>query len=435
MKSVLEAVRLQCLSCLLAVIFISASWSAHAASMAVVVKPSEMRAQAHGGSQIIAKLKQGQQVAILAATSEFVLVRYDGVYQGFMPSKYLEPVSQADCVEHSGADSGCAQATTRVNVRNGKGKPNRVLGTVDSGALLGVLSTDGDYARVLVRQSYVGYVSPATLKTRNGDRYAAQYETASKTNAVDAVSKSVATVIEPVSATTQVNRQAVEQVSTAEEENTSARSVVKSTGVAAAPMKRSRKSRWGVSTKQPRLTLGASVGFTHATASASSLQRKLTDAGLEANVLGFDEEDFAYEIFARIRLLPFVSARLSALDLGEFIPEMEVASSELEEVKEIAADAFPTGDFGALAGLDFHHEVGGWVFLVGVGAYYPLDDEVVFQTETEEVVTQGAGITPLYRMAVSRRLLGATTLGVDISATDRNGWLVTPMLIKLQHRF
>lgn len=423
---------------------------ATAAVTAVAQDAVYLRESAERNSKVLAYLQPGNEVGVLARMGELAKVRYLHNYEGFAPSRFLVSLPESECRAGYAIESACALATVNVNVRAGKGSEHEKVGFLPAGEVVQVVTSESGFLRLNVRQERVGFVEAKALAQASANKAPAITQQTSLPEeeqvAENQMEAPVDTPPQPRPVVAPASRARPEPVTaparSAEAKQASPSSApAEAQGVPAAPTRSTPRTR-GTTTRSlarmpsgrlDRWVVGGSMGFSHATTTASGLQEHLNSAGLDANILGFDEEDYAYQVYAKRKLNSWVSVRLAFMDLGEFVPEMEVSSSELEQVRNVASRHFPAGDYGGYLGADLNWSMGVWRFELGAGAFIPLDDEVRFRTETEEVTVKGSGLAPMFRVEFGRLVLNNTTIGFDISATDRNGWLVTPMLIKLQH--
>lgn len=115
-----------------------------------------VRSSPSTGGTWVASLCEGETVTLLERTGAWWYLEYREDKRGYCHGDYLTVVSTATATVATG------QST--LNVRSGPSTSHSRIGSLKSGATVIVLTTSGDFARVLYGGNRTGYVSRAYLK-------------------------------------------------------------------------------------------------------------------------------------------------------------------------------------------------------------------------------------------------------------------------------
>lgn len=115
-----------------------------------------VRASPSTGGAWVASLTSGETVTLLEKTGEWWRVEYAAGKTGYCHGAYLTVTSTATATVATG------QST--LNVRSGPATSYARIGSLKSGTAVIVLSTSGDFCRILYAGNRTGYVSRAYLK-------------------------------------------------------------------------------------------------------------------------------------------------------------------------------------------------------------------------------------------------------------------------------
>lgn len=145
-------------------------YAANADSKAGIIETAggnlNVRSAASSGSEIRTSLKKGSYVTLISKSGDWWKVEYSDGKFGFCHSDYITVVS--DNTATVSTKSG------NLNVRSGAGKSYPIIGTVEKGEQLIILSSNGYWARVLFDGTRTGVVS-ADYLSANKKEYPAVF--------------------------------------------------------------------------------------------------------------------------------------------------------------------------------------------------------------------------------------------------------------------
>ncbi len=121
-----------------------------------------VRKSASTASSVVSTLKKGSYITLISQNGSWWYVEYAKGRYGYCHSSYIK-----------GTDSSVATVNTQsspLNVRNGAGTGHTKLGAVPKGETVIILSTSGDWCRILYNGTKTGYVSKKYLALTNGYR-------------------------------------------------------------------------------------------------------------------------------------------------------------------------------------------------------------------------------------------------------------------------
>ena len=122
-----------------------------------------VRKSASTASSIVSKLEKGSYITLISQNGNWWYVEYAKGQYGYCHSSYIK-----------GTDSNIATVNTQsspLNIRSGAGTGYSRLGTIPKGETVIVLSTSGDWCRILYNGTKTGYVSKKYLASSNANAY------------------------------------------------------------------------------------------------------------------------------------------------------------------------------------------------------------------------------------------------------------------------
>ncbi len=114
-----------------------------------------IRSSASTASTVVGYLTNGSYVTLLSKSGDWWRVEYGNNLYGYCSAGYIEVIQ----------GSYAAYATASLNVRAGAGTAYEVTGWLNSGQYVVVLSTSGDWKRVLYNGTKIGFVKASYLST------------------------------------------------------------------------------------------------------------------------------------------------------------------------------------------------------------------------------------------------------------------------------
>lgn len=117
-----------------------------------------VRSSASTSSGIVTTLKKDSYVTLISKSGNWWKVEYAAGKYGYCYASYITPVS----------GSYAMRATGHLNVRTGVGTTNPVIGWLQPGEYVVVLSTTNNWHRILHKGSQLGYASGKFLTTATG---------------------------------------------------------------------------------------------------------------------------------------------------------------------------------------------------------------------------------------------------------------------------
>jgi len=116
-----------------------------------------VRRSATTSSDIISSLYKGSYMTLMWKSGDWWYVEYDDGKYGYCHSDYIQSVSATA--------KTVTTASGNLNVRSGAGTSYSRIGSLESGEVVLVLWTSGDWSRILYNGTKLGYVSSAYLKS------------------------------------------------------------------------------------------------------------------------------------------------------------------------------------------------------------------------------------------------------------------------------
>lgn len=141
--------------------------AATSASVSGIVATSSgnlnVRATQSTSASVVASLAKGSYVTLLSKSGNWWYLEYaDGKY-GYSHADYIKAVS---------SDAAAVNITSgTLNVRAGAGTSYAVIGSLNKGKWVVVLSESNGWSKILYQGTKVGYVSSQYLKKQNSDTY------------------------------------------------------------------------------------------------------------------------------------------------------------------------------------------------------------------------------------------------------------------------
>lgn len=361
---------------------------ARAETDAEVTSRINLREQPGKGVQVVTVLEAGQAVKILERGPQYSRVAGTVMLEGYMPLQYLK-----SCDDEAAPE--CALTTTVVNVREGKGVEHALLARLQPETRVVVDERDEKYARIRSEIVITGYVP---------------------TEAVRELEPPPAPVAEPEPAPAP---EPAATVPTAEARVPNSRP---------APVEDRRVSRYA------GWRVGASAGSAISMLDRADVQRRFTDAGVDAEILSYDGQDVALEIFARYDFTPHWGAQISYLDLGELETRFNADPAEAEALMEAAKDEYPVAGDGFVLAAVGRAGDGAWQLSGSLGVFLSVNRDIEIGLGNQTLTAEGPGVAALIGAGAGYTFARRWQLHADVRALDLNGWIVAP-LIGASYRF
>ncbi|MDP9140123.1 MAG: hypothetical protein M3O62_04930 [Pseudomonadota bacterium] len=364
----------------------------HAESEAEATARINLREAPDKGVQVVTVLEAGQRVRVLERGPLYTRVAGMMALEGYVPSQYLRP-----CADEAQLD--CAVTTTTVNVRDGKGIQNAMVGRLGPDTSVVVQERDGDYARIRHEAEVVGYVATDYLRDIDPQP-----------------------VAEPVVATPKFvdTRPAQADVPAASPPITPAAEVTR-------PVPAPATTRGGRSTAfAPGWQLGAAVGSAISELKRADVQRRFSQAGVDVEVSDYDGQGLAIELFVRHQITPTWGVQFGYLDLGEFETRFSADPAEATALAAAAKDEYPVAGDGVTAAVSGQLGSGPWRLTANLGAFLSLDRDIEIRLGDQRLYVEGPGASVLLGVGASYMIARDWRIQADLRALDLNGWIVVP---------
>lgn len=136
-----------------------------------------VRASASSGSSVLTTLKNGSYVSVIEESGSYYKVLYANGKAGYCHKSYIDLVSGS-----SGAYVNTS--STSLNIRSGPSTSYGVIGAISKGASVVVISTHGNFYRILYSGTQTGYASSSYIKLRSSSTSNSGSQSSTSTGAI-----------------------------------------------------------------------------------------------------------------------------------------------------------------------------------------------------------------------------------------------------------
>ncbi len=388
-----------------------------------------LRERADLSGQIMTVLQPGQRVGILEESGDVARVETHAETRGYVPLDYLRA-----CEERASGDGECAETTTLLNVRSGRGAEHALVGRLRPGSRVEVLERSGNYASIHFRERVEGFVGLKRLQPLAEAMIALPGEVMTTRERAALVAGNDHTDEFPPEEPLPVTGDAPETSPPAPQIAEAPPAAVDAAVRADAPP--AVEPRRGAAFLSPgtRLVVGASIGASSSTQKREDLQRDITKASPSALVTQFDGDDTAYEVFARFEFTPHWGMQVAYLNLGESGARIVASPSDAAAIASVAGDRYPVAGDGFTVDLRGKMSFGRASVSAAIGAFVAMDRDIDVQVDTQTVTATGPGAGLLLGVGYGYELAADWMLGVDARFIQLNDWTVVPSA-SLGYRF
>ena len=124
-----------------------------------------VRKSASTSSSIVSTLKKGSYITLISKSGNWWYIEYAKGRYGYCHSSYIKDIDSTTAT--------VATQSSPLNIRSGAGTGYRKIGSVPKGEILIVLSSSGDWCRILYNGTKTGYVSKRFLSLTDANAYSA----------------------------------------------------------------------------------------------------------------------------------------------------------------------------------------------------------------------------------------------------------------------